>query len=491
MNNSKIYLYNNEHIVKKKRHILILMTSFACILFIIGYIFYDAKLMFGSVLFLYAISLFYSWNNINSSLIYFGFLCTFFVFLLGKYTVEIFFSKNYESLFNKEIDRTIFTCLFLSLLFILIGFVCSRNKSSWILKNGNFIEYQRIYKSVFRVALILFYFTYSFKLLLTIEKVLYVSSNLYIALYTSFRSLFPWFVHKIAESHSFIFFVILATMPSRKQLKIPVMFFLVNSILNLLTGVRGAFAYDVVFILLYYGYRQSIATKLNNYEIWISTKMKIIMLLFAPISLIFLSLYASIRVGLDVKYSGFFQELIGFFVQQGGSANVIGYTALYINNLPDTNTSYLFGPIINLYKYGWISRFLAGDIAPHGNSIENALTGNNLGATITYLVNPTYFLNGGGLGTQYIAEAYADFKYVGVIFFSLFLGNILKNINFIIYRKWYINAIIISIISMVLQMPRSFAFSFFASIISVRNWLIVLFITVIANSIRNKNGKSI
>jgi len=216
-------------------------------------------------------------------------------------------------------------------------------------------------------------------------------------------------------------------------------------------------------------------------EKWVKKKHIIVLCIAAPISIVLLSLWNFWRSGMTAHYYGFWNEFINFFTTQGGSIKIIGYEKQLHNLLPDTNISYTFGPIINWYKYGFIGNIismLAGQefVKYAGNTIGSALYGNNLGATITYLVMPNNYLSGVGMGTQYIAELYSDFEYAGVIIFNLCLGWFITKCRFVYFKKWFWNAITIGVVHFLFGIGRDFATTFAAYYVSVVNWMTIALI---------------
>ena len=120
-----------------------------------------------------------------------------------------------------------------------------------------------------------------------------------------------------------------------------------------------------------------------------------------------------------------------------------------------------------------------------------ALYGNNLGASISYIVLGSRYLNGHGLGTQYIAELFVDFGIIGIIIFNLFIGYILTRLTYINYNSCYKFAFLLSALSGILYIPRNFATTWIVNtFFSIQNWIIVIIVYMITNKIvKNKyNG---
>jgi hypothetical protein len=108
------------------------------------------------------------------------------------------------------------------------------------------------------------------------------------------------------------------------------------------------------------------------------------------------------------------------------------------------------------------------------HTAEKALYGNSLGAFLSYHYIYNNYLNGAGMGSCYIAEAYADLKLIGVILVNIFYGIVLSKIP-----KWFSSNILLSIISFfilsgIYLAPRSGALDFMSHLLGPTNILIVV-----------------
>ena len=148
--------------------------------------------------------------------------------------------------------------------------------------------------------------------------------------------------------------------------------------------------------------------------------------------------------------------------------------------LPDTNQSYTMGPIINCFRNGFLGQILGYSLlSTSSQDVALATYGNNLGATVTYLMAESYCFIGGGFGTCYVAELAVDFGYAGVIIYNFFLGWLFNNINYFRSEKWWKNAFGLLIIRNIIFMPSDFALGFIASLLSVTNLLPLLILLIL------------
>ena len=115
-----------------------------------------------------------------------------------------------------------------------------------------------------------------------------------------------------------------------------------------------------------------------------------------------------------------------------------------------------------------------------GQTVERALNSTNFSQLITYLRSSSYYLSGRGLGSSYIAEAYHDFGYFGIVLWSwiysavLYFGYNFKNKGII-----YIT-ISLCALKYILIAPRNVASGFLTIWINLDIWLVVGLIYLIA-----------
>ena len=207
----------------------------------------------------------------------------------------------------------------------------------------------------------------------------------------------------------------------------------------------------------------------------------IIFVILIPIIVVGLSTYNVTRNGNAIDNFNPFSSFGKFFIDQGGSVDIISYAQKYKGQLPNTNVNYTFGPFINYAKRGTIAKILRGDKNETDLSKEDvALYGNNLGATISYLAMKNRYLRGEGLGTEYIAELYIDYSYYGVIIYNFILGMLLTIIMKINYQNYIFMPFVMNLVESIIYLPRQFATAWIVNIMNVSNIVLILFILVSA-----------
>lgn len=392
--------------------------------YIVNY-FGNVSCQFGSLLVLFILVTLYAIVNREKTLVLLFFLVSFFTYLMSRDFFVIIvscFIDEIDDIFvlNDRSQTLKFSGLYISLLFLFWGNYFFLYKFPVINRDAELITCNRtVY--IRRFSLFMFYLTMIFRIL----QIVIAGHSMMVNSYANVDAT-PSTSHAVVllaflNTVSFIFYI--NTFPSKKTILRPLLCFIILTVFSVFMGERGSVVYTLLFVLIYFMSRDYYLAYPNRFlskKIWWGLYLSI------PFILIGLNLFAFIRSSEEVKSNGFLMDLIGFFLQQGGSSNLIYLVDDYKYSLPNTNLSYTFGPLINYVKdifhlntnLGWDS------------FTYEALYGNNLGATLTYITNPSYYYSGGGLGTQYIAELIADFGYIGVIVYNLFLGILLRYLSY-------------------------------------------------------------
>lgn len=464
------------------------LLFFSSILFFCyGFIENSFNTIFSAILLLWVNNILYCLDNISDRIVMFFFCISFFTFLLGKYFFDMLSGVQWWASFPEDVTAHTLLSIYISLLFIFIGsflfeflIKVTRNTYNTKVAKAGFSDNTDLKNSIRKISRLMFYITFLFALLVAMEKAIYVQSNGYIALYSDFSSRMPFVIRKIAETNSIFLFIYLSTFPKKTESKTILFLYLIYLCLSLLSGVRGTFVSGLFVLMIYAIYRDKHYKGIDVK--WVGRKEKVFITFVTPFLIAFLSIYNFIRSKIPVSEFNFFEEIVNFFKTQGGSVDVISLGKLYENLLPSTNQSYTFGPLITYFSRGTFARLFTNLSPLKGNTVEMALYGNNFGATITYLVMPKYYLSGVGLGTQYIAEVYADFGYIGVMLFNFVLGCLLSWIPCVLFKRWWTFVLGMSLcFNFIISMPRGSATTFIGAFLSLTTWFPILLTFFLAN----------
>lgn len=426
---------------------------------------YEGNLQAILVLLMFLLVTIYSIINREKAVLLLLFLISFFTFLLGGNLAVMLFPLDKEF----EISKTTNIALILSLYCLFLGHYLSLNKFS--IKSKSFKWDTPFYNQIRSVSLSVFYVTIFFKFLQSLEGIYLLQTYSYANL--ELVSRLPQFVIRLSLSSYLSFFCYLCTYPTKKELKKPFVIFLLALVSSILMGERGELVYGL-FTLLFYFISRDYIEKRRGRDRFITRRLWAILLISTPFLLVGLYLYAFIRSSNDIVSNGFFNDLVSFFAQQGFSVKLIDYVQEWKSSLPDTNTSYVFGIVYSYFTD------LLGIQNNHNLShlSYDALYGNNLGATLTYLIEPNYYYSGGGFGTQYIAELYVDFGIIGIMVYNLFLGIFLRYLSFDVSHSYWGRTYSMIIILGLFSIPRDFCLSWIIRLVSPLNLFVVSFIYI-------------
>ena len=472
--------------IDNKTGVSIIGTLITLIVLFISMLKNDVYICWLAILLLFVIIVYYTVKESDAPIVFQGFLISFFVFILGMYLSQII-TGDLQSIFSDDIFLKESVYVYISLLTILIGYAFFKKKRV-IFKKYNersLKNYRRSTKKIGSYSKSIFFICILFSIAVNIDVASMTIGNIY-SFNRTVETRMPFIFQKIGQMSGMFFWIYLSTLPEKKQIKLPCYLFVFDALLTLFTGSRNVFVRNAMSIVMYIFFRNKIRNELKE-GAWLSGNMKFLITLSMPVMVTFLGALANIRLGEDAQYEGILAGVMYFLEQQGSSIDVIGRGIYCKENflLPDSNVSYTFGPIINYFRNGLLGGWLGcTPLSTSSQDVALATYGNNLGATVTYLMAESYYFIGGGFGTCYIAELVVDFGYVGVIIYNLFLGWLFNNINYHTSETWWKNAIGLLIIRDVLFMPRDFALAFVASLLSITNLLPLLILLILEKYMR-------
>jgi oligosaccharide repeat unit polymerase len=328
------------------------------------------------------------------------------------------------------------------------------------------------------------YFAYPFALIQVLEKVYLVIKNGYVALYIDFASSLPYIFILIAGWFSISFYIYLATLPSKKEARVPIIIFLSIATISIGTGQRGSFVLGYLFVIMYFFLRNKLEPGNSP---WIGKKGIIRILVAAPVLVAFLFLMVYIRSDRDSNFSS--NVLISFLYQQGVSAEVIGYGFDYEKDFPK-GKMYLIGDVKDYLKHNIFARYLFGTNKTEPQTVEHALEDNSFDSALTYFVKPYMYLEGGGLGGCYIAEAYKDLGYFGVCLVNFIYGLLLARIPLWCRKNIWISSIGLGMFSQIIFAPRAHFIKPFFIFMSVNVLLVYFYLYQISRfKVKKANNK--
>ncbi len=458
------------------------IISILTIIAVTGMIFQSATIILYPLLILYLYLAFLCLKSIQKHIILLLYLVAFFTFLMGRITVPLIYDVNkYNDLFFTFIhfeERTlihIYTSLYLSLLFIYVGYQYAQGRTEMVI-TPNFNSNSGYINNVRKLSKLAVIVSSPFAVLTIIDKVRYVLTYGYAQIFMEYESSLPTIVLIFTVTFNFFVYLFLATLPCKKEGAPILVLYALISLFNLAAGDRGEAMLAIFVVLIYLFIRNRIYP---NKEIWINKKGVYSVFAAVPVCVFLLFFVSFVRRDAEFDIDNIGLIFSGFFYQQGASINVIGCAYEEINNFPP-HKIYSLGAITDYFTNNYLTRILFG-LEPYPiGSIDLALKGNSLGATLTYLMNTELYFNGGGMGSSYIAEVWHDFGYLGVIMCSVLYGYVLAKIPSWMCRNIWMGVIALVFLKYIMYAPRARTTDFVAATLSVSFWPIAFCIHLIS-----------
>lgn len=432
------------------------------------------KFTFFGALLIFAAGFFFLFKNMNHNVFIIAFLISFFTFLMGSEAICLFGWKENKYLFSQKIDTHAYTAIVISLMFLFLSYIITYaylRKRYPIVRGKEALSMRLI--TIRKVSLFVFYFLVIFKIIVNLSEVLFVRSFGYSNLYSDYYFQGPGFFIKLADMCTTSFYVFLGTLPTKKECKFPVILYIGINLITIFSGRRNDLIVTMLLIFIYYCMRNIMH---SGNEVWVSRKCLLVLIILSPLALSILSAISSIRAGIqDNIVVSYFTGIKDFFYQQGFSINIIKWEKLLEESIPDK--IYSLGQTYEFFTNGNIVSRLLFDFQTYsGQTVERALEGHRMSYLLSYLVFPWSYVNGYGVGSCYIAEAYHDFGYLGVAIFNSIYGFLFAKFNYIKYRGPFFMAIAFLMMQSLLMAPRAYADGFIGSVLDFSNIEILLVI---------------
>nr|WP_276939891.1 O-antigen polysaccharide polymerase Wzy family protein [Helcococcus sueciensis] len=458
----------------------ILISTLFLILFILLSMVKNVNGIFFMTMLVFNVLLILSFKNYRKNIPLIMFLLCYFMFLLGSYFVyEYFEYAEGVVLFDNEILNHIYLSLLISLISVMIGYFTIDIRLKTRFKFAKNIDEEIVRKC----SLLLFYLSYIPYIAIEILRVSKVREIGYTEFYLDDAVSIPYIIGLFIYGCMFYFYIYLSTLPEKNEAKLPLFLFMIYCTLTLFTGNRSVFVVNLSIIFIYSIFRSN---NINSEDNWINKRLFFLIILLIPIMLLALDYLGSVRFNNTIFDQNKSASFLDIFVKQGVSSSVIGFEKINDYRIP--NRIYSLGIIIEKIKYNPLSTILFGLEPFRGNSIDRAMLGNSFAHTISYIVLPFGYLHGRGLGTCYIAEAYHDFGYIGILIFSLVYGIILKRCSKFSSKNFIKRLMIIVVLSSLLMIPRSNADSFISVFLKNEFIFGIILIKILSNRFA-KNSK--
>lgn len=409
--------------------------------------------------------------NYKNNAMMLAFLICFFVFLLGRpFVYEVFgYYRNSGLKINDEARACAYTCLIISLVALLCGYY-ARKKFKFHKKKSEYKAALWKDNKVFRDNLrkISFYATIITYTLLTIENILrfiHVRQVGYGASYYlehDFAYGMPFLLYALAMCAPIAISIFLATLPTKREMRLPVVMFLLSNFASSISGNRFEVMASILAIIVYYSWRSALDKKK-----WISGKNIVAMVLVAPVLVLIMQGMSYWRNGQSVQTD--VNPMVSFMYENGGSSSLIGAVQQYKELAMDDSVLYSFGGLWRNVQGSSIASLFGMGESYKSQTVAYAKNSHSLSAALTYYFFPTQYLEGFGLGGCYIAELYNDFSFVGVFLGNFLIGFLIGAFGVLRRDRIFHNFLCFFAITLFLRLPRD-SFSYpLATMLNLRN----------------------
>lgn len=219
---------------------------------------------------------------------------------------------------------------------------------------------------------------------------------------------YPFFTKGSGTVMTIGFLIFLISIPPKKKFMTVSSLYLMVKLLDSFKGARAIFLTQLLFIMWYYA-------KVYGIKIKMKTMTKLV-----GFTVIFSQLLVSVR-SKKIFSLDLINSVYNFLFSQGVSYLVLGYTINFKSRIVG------YGP----YPY-----IFQGIFGFKPQSPETLVTTNSLADRLTYMLNPSAYLKGEGIGSNYIAEMY-DMGYLWIIIISILLGiTIMKYEKYVVKNRF-------------------------------------------------------
>lgn len=422
----------------------------------------------------------------RKNIIMLAFLMCFFVFLMGRPIVYEIFHLSNSNAINLSVETRCFTyvCLSISLLALALGYTLAakikKGKNDADSKVGTDSGFTDSLQSITKKTTI---FLYLFVILENLLRCVFVKDIGYTASFIAGNNYtLPYGLHVLVSVAPVSLCLFLATLPGKKDSRVPLLLFLVASVIPAFAGSRFEIISCILLVTIYLVLR----TK-DGGEVWIKKKHIVAMLILTPVIVLLLQNMTYWRDGKENDIDR--RPIADFMMGVGGSSDLIGMTKEYGDSALSQNIVYSFGGLWRRIRGNTIAEFAGGSGVYGHQTVEYARNGHSLSSALTYYFFPERYQKGFGLGGCYIAELYHDFSIIGVIIGNLTIGFIIGRNRRLSDGKVFRNFFCLFLFILLIRMPRDSFDYLVVELTGLKNIIFAVIIVAMAKyrSLRSPN----
>lgn len=391
-------------------------------------------------------------KGIEKAFLGFSFFLCFVIFLMGQ---KLFADERnvFLTFIRTELDQkeyyTFLVLLSVAIIFTYYSYFCNMVSAQTDKRTGESFNNRRLLP----IVRILFFATLPFACYMQATIVIVKSGLSYTGGYLVNVD-FPVFVRAAYYVFASVTMLYLAIRPPKKEVYIVLLSFLIiEGGMQLFQGRRALFATTLLFELWYLMKYHNVKKIKRKYYLMGGLAIFIVICLFFVVE--------QLRSDKQMAILSVFEIIKKLIISTGASDSVIANTIRYKNEFPDCGVLYLFDPIIN----NPIANIINGKMGI-AQGMEYIESFHSFSHQISFIVEPSLYLAGYGMGSSYIAEVYLAFGVLGVCIVSTFLGKMISVFeNCSLRGNVFVNASYFVLVKSLFALPRSGLFDWFSDMI--------------------------
>lgn len=462
-------------LISNKYYIFPILLSISCLFMIISLFNLNKNWTIFSLFFLYAILVVDALLDIKNKYILIIFYITFFVFTMGQYLVSDNNSWLYYTYYSLSTIKITIFIQWLALFFTSFSFnvflKIFKGKKNFKKKNEIFLSQQSLL-----VILICFFLL---SCLVNLETGYRVIKYGYLTLYSNdIPSKIPSTIKYFSSFFPIIVFVSLYLFKKKRYIYTSLILYFVYLCYSLLTGVRGEFVIGILTISIYLFVDIYIKRKIK-FNIKNQWRILLVCIFVIPVFLISLNIFNDIRNKQNISNVNLFSQIQSFLINQSSSVNVISTAIENEVKLKQNKTLYTLGPLIDNLE-NKIKKIIPDFKFYFKDDINTSLA---VDVSIIQLGQDGYN-SGQGIGSQYLAEVFMDYGYLGVIIYSLLLGILIYFVTYFYNYSLLGYSLSLLVIQLILYLPRGQAIQPINTLLSFNYWFVIVIIIIYSKIIK-------
>lgn len=460
-----------------------LIAFFLNIIFAVWGLVGNISIIFTLAMMVWVNMMMYAYKRIEQRSLLFAFGVAFFVFLMGREFLQLFFGYKKEN-FSDDINNHLYLCLLIALTVLWVFYIIFSRKSE-IKRTRIKIDARTSYASkVRKVASLVFYSTLPFALIYKLIVASFVSLNGYTDYYTDYSSSLSgntllYLISRIELIMPVALAVIMASLPTKKEFKWPFILYCPYLVLSLGSGQRSTFMLGILLIFVFMVYMQGLYPE----EGWFKRKYVLYLAACIPVLAVAGSIINVTRFGESSEGMKLLESFFDFFYNQGVTGNMVKRAFEYSDKIPD-------GIYTLEFLHSGVLARIFGIKVYNGNSMDHALYGNSMTHALGYAVMGSQYLAGRGTGSSYIIELFYDFGYLGVAAGTILYSWLFARITRIKRNNIFTRSLMFSVITQLLWAPRA-SFTGFISFLDAPSTIAAFVVIFGIGNLLEKKSESI